>query len=195
MPRFDKAYYDRFYRNPDTRAVTPAAARRQAEFIAAYLRHLEVPVKRIIDIGCGTGTVLRALGRCFPRARCEGVEFSEYLCERYGWTRGSVVDYQNTVSADLVVCNDVLAYLDDAACERAIGNLAALTGGALFLGVLTKEDLAVCDRQRTDRAQITRPAAWYRKRLLPHYIAAGGGLYLKRPLTVTLWTLEILGSE
>ena len=42
---FDKAYYDRFYRNPDTRAVTPAAVRRQAQFIAAYLSHLEVPVR------------------------------------------------------------------------------------------------------------------------------------------------------
>lgn len=192
MLRFDKAYYDRFYRNPNTRAVTPAAARRQAEFIAAYLRHLEVPVQHILDMGCGTGTVLRALGRCYPRARCDGVEFSDYLCSRYGWMKGSVVDHQSAQRADLVVCNDVLAYLDEAACELAIDNLATLTGSALFLGVLTKEDLEVCDRRRTDAAQIARPAAWYRERLQRHYLAVGGGLYLKRPLDVTVWTLEKL---
>lgn len=193
MPRFDKAYYDRFYRNPDTRAVTPAAARRQAEFIAAYLRYLELPVKRILDIGCGTGTVLRALGRAFPRAHTEGVEFSRYLCERYGWNSGSVVDHQPDQPADLVVCNDVLAYLDDAECGSAIENLASICAGALFLGVLTREDLDLCDRRRTDAAQIPRPANWYRERLGRHFVATGGGLYLKRPVGVTVWTLEGLG--
>jgi len=190
MPRFDKAYYDRFYRNPDTRAVTPAAARRQAEFIAAYLRYLEVPVKRILDIGCGTGTVLRALGRAFPRARCTGVEFSSYLCEHYGWAQGSVVDHRPPESADLVVCNDVLAYLDDTECAFAIENLAAMCSGALFLGVLTLEDLALCDRRRTDPAQIPRPAEWYRQRLNRFFMSTGGGLYLKHPVDVTVWTLE-----
>ena len=85
--RFDKTYYDRFYRNPTTRAVTPAGARRQAAFVAAYLRHLQVPVRRILDVGCGVGTTLRALGREFPRATLLGVEVSDYLCERYGWTQ------------------------------------------------------------------------------------------------------------
>lgn len=189
---FDQAYYDRFYRNPRTRAVTPAAAARQAQFIAAYLRHLEIPVARILDVGCGTGTTLRALGRAFPRARIHGVEFSDYLCRRYGWEEGSVVDYRADKPYDLVICNDVLAYLDDRDCARALDNLAALTRNAVFLGILTADDEGRYDRKRTDPEQHRRRAAWYRRRLAKHFVSVGGGLHLTRPPTVTVWALDRL---
>jgi len=187
---FDKAYYDRFYRNPKTRAVTPGAARRQADFIAAYLKYLEVPVTRILDVGCGVGTTLRALGKAFPRAHLHGVEYSEYLCRRYGWELGSVISYQTNRPYDLVVCNDVLAYLEDAECARALGNLAELSRGAAFLGILCREDAGLYDPQRTDPQQRLRPAAWYRRRLSRHFVNVGGGLYLKNPPAVTVWHLD-----
>lgn len=190
VQRFDKAYYDRFYRNPDTRAVSPAGAGRQAEFIAAYLRYLRLPVKRLLDIGCGIGATLRALQRRFPRALSVGVEHSDYLCERYGWEPGSVVDYQAPAPFDLVVCNDVLGYLDDRTCARAIDNLAQLSRGALFLGVLSADDAGLYDPARTDAAQHLRPAAWYTRRLARHFVAVGGGLYLKHPPEVVIWSLE-----
>jgi SAM-dependent methyltransferase len=187
--RFDKAYYDRFYRNPDTRAVTPAAVRRQAQFIAAYLTHLEVPVRHILDIGCGTGGLLRALGKAMPKAKTRGVEYSSYLCEKYGWQQGSVVDVE-AGSADLVVCNDVLGYLNDKDCALALKNLAHHAVSALYLGVLTREDLILCDPDRTDQAQAARPVAWYQRRLNPDFQAVGGGLFLRKPLDVTVWHLE-----
>jgi SAM-dependent methyltransferase len=189
---FDKAYYDRFYRNPRTRATNPAAVRNQAAFIAAYLKHLDLPRKRILDIGCGTGSLLRALGRAFPRASLTGVEVSDYLCKRYGWHAGSALDFHAEEPFDLVVCNDVLPYLDDKACAEAVKNLTHLSRSALFLGVLTSEDLALCDSARTDPQQWTRPAAWYRRRLKRSLVNVGGGLYLKKPLTVTVWTLDRL---
>lgn len=188
--RFDKAYYDRYYRNPRTRAVTPAATQRQAGFIAAYLKYLEIPVRRILDLGCGTGGLLRALGRLFPKADIEGVEVSEYLCATYGWVQGSVIDYAPEQSANLVICNDVLGYLNDREAEAAILNLARCTSTALYGGVLTSEDLALCDRSRTDADQITRPVAWYRERLAGAFLNVGGGLHLKRPEEVTVWHLE-----
>lgn len=190
---FDKAYYDRFYRNPQTRAVTPGSARRQAGFIAAYLKYLEIPVTRILDVGCGVGTTLRALGKAFPRAHVHGVEYSEYLCDRYGWESGSVTSYQAKRPYDLVVCNDVLAYLEDADCARALGNLAELSRGAAFLGILSREDAGLYDPQRTDPQQRLRPAAWYRRRLSRHFVSVGGGLYLKNPPAVTVWHLDRLG--
>ena len=120
--RFDARYYRRFYRNPRTRAATPRTVARQAAFIAAYLRHLELPVRRVLDIGCGLGWMLGALGREFPKARTTGVEYSEYVCAKHGWTQGSVTDYRARAPFDLVVCNDVLPSLDDAACRTAIAN-------------------------------------------------------------------------
>ncbi|NIP16134.1 MAG: methyltransferase [Pseudomonadales bacterium] len=193
MPRaFDKAYYDRYYRNARTRVTSPAAIRRQAAFLAAYLNYLELRPRSIVDVGCGTGTLLRALGKHFPRARLAGVEVSDYLCRHHGWLKGSVVDFHAEEEFDLVVCNDVLAYLDDAECHQALRNLVSLTGAALFLGVLTEEDLALCDRGRTDLSQHSRPAAWYRRRLHRNLVNVGGGLYLKRPPSVTVWSLDAL---
>jgi len=190
--RFDKAYYDRYYRDPATRAVTPAAARRQAAFVAAYLKYLELPVRRILDVGCGVGTLLRALGKEFPHARLQGVEVSDYLCRRYGWQPGSVIDYPTSTAFDLVVCHDVLAYLDKIDCRRAIDNLARLSRGALLLGVLTADDADLYDPARTDPSQHLRPAAWYRRRLGRHFVNVGGGVHLKRDAEAVVWTLDRL---
>lgn len=191
---FNKAYYDRFYRNQRTRATSPAAAQRQAAFIANYLRYMEVPIKRIADIGCGLGDVLNALGKEFPRAKTQGVEFSSYLCDEYGWQEGSVVDYSPSKPFDVVVCNDVISYLNDRNCAKAIKNLAALTKSAAFLGILTEEDWELCDQDRTDPDQYLRPKAWYEKRLAKHFVGVGGGMYLKKPLAYPVWTLDrVLG--
>jgi hypothetical protein len=189
---FDAAYYRRFYLDPKTRAQSPRSAARKAAFIAAYLAHLDVPVRRIVDVGCGLGWTLDALGRHFPRARTVGVEWSEHLCAKHGWMRGSVVDWHARTPFDLVVCDDVLPSLPDRDCARALDNLAALCRGALFAGILTAEDWDRCDRRRTDRNVYLRAARWYRRRLDPHFVAMGGGIYLKRPVAVTTWTLEAL---
>ncbi len=191
MPTFDEQYYQRFYHDPKTRAASPAYARRQATFVASYLKYLELPVTRIIDVGCGVGRVLRGLGKAYPKATLRGVEYSEYLCKRYGWTQGSVVDYTEK-PFDLVVCNDVLAYLDNPACKKAIKNLAALSRGALFLGVITEEDLGVLDEDRTDSEQFLRKKAWYIRQLKPHFLNVGGGLYLRKPPSVPTWALDQL---
>jgi len=189
--RFDARYYERFYLRPRTRAQDPSSARRKARFLSAYLAHLGVPVRRILDIGCGLGWTLAALGRLHPRARTVGVEASEYLCDRRGWKRGSVVDFRARAPFDLVVCDDVLPSLSDRDCARAIANLGRLCRGALFVGILTKEDWRRCDPRRTDRNVHLRPASWYRRRLERNFVAVGGGLYLKKPVDVTLWSLEV----
>ena len=135
--------------------------------------------------------LLRAIGRQYPNAQCSGIEFSSYLCEKYGWTQGSVAQLPD-VSADLVICNDVLGYLEDKDCAKAMKNLAGVCERALYLGVLTAEDLSGIDSERTDSAQLVRPSRWYRQRLKRHFVNAGGGLWLKRPVEVTLWSLEHL---
>jgi trans-aconitate methyltransferase len=190
--RFDAHYYERFYRDPATRAATPQSMQRQAAYVAAYLKHIELPVRRILDIGCGLGWMLRALAKRFPRARCDGVEYSQHLCDKHGWTQGSVTDFTAATPYDLVVCHDVLPALNDTNCDMAIANLAELSRGALHLGVLTAEDWEQCDQQRTDADVFLRPANWYRKRLARHFDNVGGGIFLKRDAPVTLWALERL---
>jgi predicted TPR repeat methyltransferase len=190
MSRFDAAYYRRFYLNPSTRAATVHDARRQAAFICAYLKYLGVPVRRVLDLGCGLGRTLRAISHEFPKARCVGVEHSAYLCKRYGWTHASAVDYHARTPFDLVVCNDVLPSLNEHDCALALQNLAKLSRGALFLGAITVEDGDRVDKKRTDKNVFLRPASWYRRRLARHFEAVGGGLYLKKPHAVVIWELD-----
>ena len=188
---FDASYYRRFYGDAATRSVTPAEVARQMAFVTSYLRHLRLPVRRVLDLGCGLGLMRAPLLDAFPRASYTGVERSEYLCERLGWTHGSVVDYRARHPFDLVLCHDVLQYLDDADAGRAIDNLAGLCRGALYLGVLSREDWdRNCDRERTDEQVVLRPARWYRRRLARHFSNAGGGLFIAPDAPVVLWALE-----
>ena len=188
---FDEAYYERFYRSPRTRAESPQDSTRRAAFISGYLAHIALPVSRVLDIGCGLGRTLAGVQAAFPKARCVGVEFSEYLCEEQGWTRGSVVDYRTPEPFDLVICNDVIQYLGNDDARTAIDNLAELCRGALYFGALTREDWERnCDRARTDGEVCLRSTRWYRRELRREFAAIGGGMFLRLPEAVTLWSLE-----
>ena len=177
---FDRRYFQRFYENPATRVAAADDYRRTAKFIAAYLAVLEISVTSILDLGAGTGRLLRALGRHFPDARRQGVDCSEYACQRYGWRRESVADFR-AGRWDLVICHDVLQYLPREDAARALQNLAERCRKALFFTALTREDwLMHCDQGRTDSAVWLRSRGWYVQRLRPDFEALGGGLHLRR---------------
>jgi hypothetical protein len=129
--------------------------------------------------------------RHFPAARYEGLEYSAYLCEEYGWTQGSVADHVSENPYDLVVCHDVLQYLDDRSAARAIANLARLCRGALYLSVLTQLDWRhAADQSRTDESVHRRSGEWYRRRLRRGFRHVGGGVHVRRGLDPILWELE-----
>ena len=137
---FDEAYYERFYNYPRIRASDVKEFAVLGDFVCAYLRYLSQPVRRVLDIGCGLGFWQDSVARHYPKASYTGVEISEYLCERYGRTRGSVVDFEARAAFDLVICTDVLQYLSHAQASAAIENLATLCRGALYFNLLTRED-------------------------------------------------------
>ena len=189
--RFDAAFYRRFYLDPRTRVVTRAEMARRADLVAAFVRHGELKVRSILDLGCGLGLMRAALLRHFPRARYTGVEASEYLCQRYGWVQGSADTFEASHPYDLVICYDVLQYLGSRAAAAALRNLGRLCGGVLHFGALTREDWELyCDQETTDRDVHIRPGSWYRRRLAPAFINAGSGMFVRRGAPVHLWELD-----
>ena len=194
MPKgtaFDSAYFRRYYFNAATRVTSAAEMRGRARLIAAILRHAQVPVRRILDAGCGIGLLRKPFADILPRARYVGLETSHYLCARYGWVPGSVIDFAPRTPSDLVICYDVLQYLDDRNAARAIGNLVNLTKAALYISALTREDWREnCDRTRTDRAVHLRSGDWYRRRLQKRFRYLGFGVWLRKDATAILWDME-----
>src|SRR6202041_3503366 len=150
---FDSAYFRKYYFAAATRVTTAAEMRGRARLIAAILRHASIPVRSILDAGCGIGLLRKPFAEAIPRARYRGLEASDFLCSRYKWIKGSIVDFVPRFRSDLVICYDVLQYLDDDDAARAVANLATLTGAALYISALTREDWRDnCDRSRTDRS-------------------------------------------
>ena len=188
---FNREYYQRYYHDPRTAVTSRAEMRARARLIAAGSAHLGLPVRRILEAGCGTGLLRTQLKRLWPRAHYTALEASDYLCRRYGWQHGRIEDYRAPTPFDLVVCYDVLQYLDGAAATRALANFAPLCRGALYFSALTRHDFQHnCDVRRTDPDVHLRSARWYRGRLTPRFREAGLGLWLRRGAPLTLWELE-----
>jgi SAM-dependent methyltransferase len=190
---FDEAYYERYYLDPRTRAMGAEDFRLLGSFVCSYVRYLGQPVRRVLDLGCGLGFWREVLHEYFPDASYTGVEYSSHLCARYGWTYGSVVDYTAATPFDLVICQDVLQYLTREKAIEAVQNLARLCRGAVYFAVLTKKDWCEnCDRHRTDGEVYLRTGAWYRRQLEPHFVNAGGGVFIGRDSPAVLYELETL---
>ena len=189
--QFDAGFYRRFYLDPKTRVVTPSEMARRADLVAAFVRHGELRVRSILDVGCGLGLMRRQLERHFPRARYTGLEVSEYLCRKHGWAQGSIATFDSARAYDLVICYDVLQYLQARPAAAALRNLARLCTGVLHFGALTQEDWELyCDKRRTDRNVHVRPGDWYRRRLARAFINAGSGMFVRRGAPLHLWELD-----
>ena len=189
---FDAAYYERFYFDKKTSVVDKAHVDRLGAFVCSYLQFLRVPVRRVLDVGCGIGLWRDLIARHYPHAQYHGVEYSEYLCTRYGWERGSVVDYQASEPFDLVICQGVLPYLSAADLQRALHNLGRLSRGALYVEAVAREDYEreTIDEDLTDPRLFRHRAQLYRRGLADSFTTLGGGLWLSRKAEVPLFELE-----
>jgi predicted TPR repeat methyltransferase len=194
---FDEAYYQRYYFDKKTRVVDPGHFERLGTFVCSYLKYLRVPVRRVLDVGCGIGLWRDVVARHYPEAQYHGVEYSEYLCTRYGWERGSVVDYRSTEPFDLVICQGVLPYLSAADLKQALHNLATLSRGALYLEAVAREDYErdIIDDTLTDPRLFRHRAQLYRRGLQEGFTELGGGVWLSRKAEVPLFELESAGER
>lgn len=190
---FDKDYYDRYYHSPKTRVTHAAEHKRLGTFLCSYLRFLEQPVTRVLDLGCGIGYWQRTLAKEFPRASYTGVEHSKYLCDKYGWQHGSVADYQGKGQYDLVICQDVIQYLPDKSAARAIQNIAEHCRGLAFIQITTAGDWRnTIDQKLSDKDIQLRKASWYRRRLSKFFRNVGGGLFLPNESGLVIFELQAL---
>lgn len=189
--KFDQKYYQRYYYNRHTRVTERQQAERLARLVCAFMAYHNVPVKRVLDLGCGLGYWEPVILKHYAGAKWTGVEISEYLCAQLGWVNGSIVDYRPRGRFDLVVCQDVLQYLNPTEAQVAIDRLGQWCRGVLYFDALTQEDWDNnVDQSRTDGDVFLRRAAWYRSRLTEQFISVGAGLHLHRDADTVLFELE-----
>ncbi len=164
--RYDREYFDRWYRAPGTRVSQPALLRRKAALaLAVGEYYLGRPVRTVLDVGCGEGDWRAALRSARPALRYTGVDPSDYVVSRFGRTRGirrgsftTLEDVGLADSYDLVVCSNALLYADDSELSAALASMAARTTAVAFLELYTADD-----DLEGDRPDGLRDAAYYRK--------------------------------
>jgi SAM-dependent methyltransferase len=192
--QFDETYYRRFYLDPRTRVYD---RRQHAKLVAGVVNLVEwfgVTLSSVLDVGAGLGWWGAWLKRHRRSVEVLSTELDPEICRRYGHLRANLVTFRLPRRFDLVVCQGVLPYLDDAEAEIAIDNLAAMCGGVLYLEAITREDLsAAVDVTRTDLLVHARSGAWYRRRLRPHFQEIGAGLYASREASLPFYALEAAG--
>ena len=164
--RYDRAYFDRWYREGGIGGAR-RLARKVALAVATAEYHLERPLRTVLDIGCGEGAWRAPLLKLPPQAKYLGFDSSEYAVSRFGPRRnlhlarfGDFAQLRPCPPVDLLVCSDVLHYLDARELDRGLPGLAELCGGIAFLETFTREDRAEGD----EHGFRNRPAAFYRRR-------------------------------
>ena len=164
--QYDRDYFDKWYRSRSHRVHDVAEVRRKVALAVTTAEYfLRRPIESVLDIGCGEGAWFKHLRALRPRAHYTGIEASDYAVQRFGAERnirkGTFGDLRSVQSAfDLVVCSDVLHYIEERELDRGLPELARITEGLAFIEVLTSEDDIVGDLE----GLIRRKPSWYRRK-------------------------------
>jgi SAM-dependent methyltransferase len=195
--RYDRAYFDRWYRG-QTRVHAEGEVRRKVALAIALSEYfLRRPLRSVLDVGCGEGAWLPHLRTLRPRLSYTGIDPSEYVVKRYGLERNirragfaELASLGITRRFDLVICSDVLHYVPDGELRTGLPELARLVGGMAYLEILTGEDEIVGDLD----GLLRRPAAFYRRLFKSHgLVQAGPFCWLSSALNEEAAELEVPG--
>ena len=196
---YDQRYFERFYLDPKTRVLSPAERRRRvAATLAICERFLDRPLRSVLDVGCGLGLWGRELRRLRPNLRYLGIEPSAAATQRavrsgLDVRQGEVADLDRLVGRrtfDLVICADVLHYLEDARVRVAVADLASRTHGLAQLEVLTNAEGVEGDLE----GMKLRAPSWYRRLFRRNgLVGCGLHLHLAPPLHDVAAALECVG--
>ncbi|KRA73162.1 methyltransferase [Lysobacter sp. Root667] len=185
--QYDRDYFQRWYRDPEI-GGRARLQRKVALAVASAEYHLERPIRSVLDVGAGEAAWRAPLLKLRPKLRYLGFDSSEYAVARHGARRnlhyarfGDFEALRPCPPVDLLICSDVLHYLDTRELERGLPGLAELCGGVAFLETFTREDGVDGDTVGFKR----RPARFYRER----FAAAGFA-----PLGSHLWLAPALSE-
>lgn len=195
MKRYDREYFDRWYRHSDvgvgqrefvTRKVTLAVA--AAEYV------LGRRIESVLDVGCGEGIWRAPLRKLRPGVSYVGFDSSTYAIAKYGRIRNlklaGLADMAKQKLArayDLVVCADVLHYVSDAEARAGLKVIAKKTRGAAFVEAFTNADAIEGDH---DHFQDRSPARYRRLFAEAGLVPMGLHLYVTKGAMHTLTALE-----
>ena len=166
MKRYDRAYFDHWYRGRN-RVSTKDDVRRKVSLAVAECEYfLRRRLRSVLDVACGEGAWQPHIEDLRPSAKYLGLDASDYAVQRFGAERNlrqaAFADLRSQRLRgpfDLVVCSDALHYISDDEIHAGLPELVRVAGGVLFLEVLTADDEIIGDLN----GMIRRPAAWYRK--------------------------------
>lgn len=139
--RYDRNYFDKWYRDPVHRVSTASSTRRKAAMVLAVAEYyLERPVRTVLDVGCGEGQWQPALKSLRPGIRYLGIDPSEYAVRRFGRRRnlrlGGFADLPGCGLApvyDVIVCSDLLYYVPSSELRAGLKEVIDRLEGVAFL--------------------------------------------------------------
>jgi SAM-dependent methyltransferase len=195
--RYDRAYFDRWYRKGDDGAVRGAALARKAALAVAMAEHyLERPLRSVLDVGCGEGAWRAPLLKLRPKLDYLGVDSSEYAIARFGAKRNlrhvrfeQLDQLRFGPPVDLLVCSDVLHYVASEKLRRGLSGFSELCGGLAWIEAYCKNDAVEGD----EHGFVRRNAAFYRRAIADAgFTACGSNGYLSPSLAADAVALEII---
>jgi SAM-dependent methyltransferase len=190
---YDEGYFDRWYRREGFGSKARLERKmRYALNSAEYL--LERPVRRVLDIGCGEAPWRAALLRARPRLRYTGIDPSEYAVARYGTSRNirrggfaDAGDQRDDGPFDLIVCADVVLYVDDGDLKRGLRAIGEMLHGVAYIEVFTANDNIEGDLSLFHRRRPDTYRRWFAEAGLTHI---GPHLYVGAALLPRLADFE-----
>jgi SAM-dependent methyltransferase len=194
MKRYDRTYFDRWYRGSEAAERRRHTAHKAALAVAMAEYWLDRPLRSVLDIGCGEGHWRAPLLALRPGLQYLGLDSSEYAIARWGARRnlrlvrfGQLAELRFDRSADLLVCSDVAHYLEADELRSGLSGFAELGHGVAFIDLFCRGDAACGDAVGFK----ARPASFYRRLFAEAgLLAVGTHTYLLPPLQHHVAALE-----
>lgn len=196
---YDRAYFDRWYRERTQAVDSPAQRRRKVALAVAMAEYyLGRPIRNVLDIGCGEGLWRAPLRALRPGLDYRGLDGSEYAVARYGRARHIGLARLRELEwlrldtrFDLILCTNVLHYVQANEVRAALIGIAEMLEGVAFMEVFTRGDEVVGD---TDE-YVARAPAWYRREFARvGLVSCGSHGYLAAELAARTTALERGGA-